>query len=457
MNRKNVRGLPVAPLSVLESHTEEPRVDPLSTYMQDMGKVSLLKRKDEMALGKRMEEGFQALLCTVAQCPWMLNPLLEDFRKAQRAEIPLSEVIHGFIESGSMWQRAGGSTEAQQDLSLQPPEWAEATQRFETLAALKAQAEHCLAHLGRAHGQTQVALSSLENTLRAFSLSGRVLTHLLFAFSQAMTAERSLGLSASEHFEVQHRLVLAESQVRRAKYALIQANLRLVISIAKKHRNLGLSFADLIQEGNLGLMKAVDKFEYRRGYKFSTYATWWIRQAITRAIADQARAIRVPVHVIEVMQKLKKTERKIVQSTGSKPTTQALADHTHHSLQKVRSVLSIQEPLSMETPLGEGDISLGDLIADPTVQSPLELRAGDELAKALQKVLAELSAREARVLSLRFGLGSGTEQTLEEIGRHLGVTRERIRQIEEQALAKLRMPHRAQILKGFLETRSSEV
>ncbi|MBP6104447.1 MAG: sigma-70 family RNA polymerase sigma factor [Gammaproteobacteria bacterium] len=437
---------------------EEPRVDPLSAYMQDMGKVSLLRPKDEIALGKRMEKGFQALLCTVAQCPSMLDPLLEAFQKAQRAEIPLSEVIHGFIENDALSESAGvPQSPLRKDLSLQSPEWVEATQRFEALAALKIQAEHCLAHLGRAPVQTQQALLALESTLKAFRISSRLLHSLIFVFSEALALEHSLGLSATEQSALGHRLLVADAQVRRAKYELTQANLRLVISIAKKHRNLGLSFADLIQEGNLGLMKAVDKFEYRRGYKFSTYATWWIRQAITRAIADQARVIRVPVHVTEVLQKLKKAERKIVQSTGSKPTIQALADHTHHSLQKVRSVVAIQEPLSMETPLGEGDISLGDLIADPTAQSPLELRAGDELAKALQKVLAELSAREARVLSLRFGLGSGTEQTLEEIGRHLGVTRERIRQIEEQALAKLRMPHRAEILKGFLEARSSEV
>jgi RNA polymerase primary sigma factor len=255
---------------------------------------------------------------------------------------------------------------------------------------------------------------------------------------------------------VKSLVCVAKGKVDQAKKEMIEANLRLVISIAKKHQNLGLSFEDLIQEGNIGLMKAVDKFEYRRGFKFSTYATWWIRQAIIRAIADQARLIRVPVHVMEVVQKLKKLQRKMVQEMGLEPTAEVLSEQSHHSLQKVRTVLALQDPISMETPMGHEDSSmvLEDLIADPRSQSPVDLVNQQELPKAVQKVLAELPSREALVLTLRYGLISGTEQTLEEIGHTLGITRERVRQIEGKALTKLRDPHRASVLKAFLENQS---
>ncbi len=451
MNRKNLKGYSLEPVA---SHAKEP-MDPLSPYMQAMGKVSLLKHKDEIILGKRMEEGFQVMLCTMAQYPSMLDPLLEAFEKARRAGIGLNEVIHGFIENDVFCETAKAPTEVQssptKDSSLEGPEWVEASKRFEALAALKVQAEYYLAHGGRAHGQTQAALLALENTLKTFSLSHRLLHSLNLAFRQTLAAENTFNLSAFEHVELRHRLLIADSQVRRAKDELIQANLRLVISIAKKHQNLGLSLADLIQEGNLGLMKAVDKFEYRRGHKFSTYATWWIRQAITRAIADQARMIRVPVHVIEVIQSLKKAERKIVQATSLEPTAKVLAEHTHHSLQKVRSVLALQDPLSMETPLGEGETTLGDLIPDHTAPSPLELRACDELAQTLQKALATLPARQAAVLKKRFGLETGDEETLEAIGHHMGLSRERVRQIENQAMARLKLSKQAAFLKGFLD------
>ncbi len=255
---------------------------------------------------------------------------------------------------------------------------------------------------------------------------------------------------------VKSLVCVAKGKVTQAKKDMIEANLRLVISIAKKHQNLGLSFEDLIQEGNIGLMKAIDKFEYRRGFKFSTYATWWIRQAIIRAIADQARLIRVPVYVMEVVQKLKKLQRKMVQEMGFEPTAETLAKQNHHSLQKVRTVLALQDPISIETPIGHEDSSmvLEDLIADPRSQSPVDFVSQQELQKAVQKVLAELPSREALVLRLRFGLRTGTEQTLEEIGHTLGITRERVRQIEVRALTKLRDPRRARVLKAFLEHQS---
>ncbi|MBP6104425.1 MAG: sigma-70 family RNA polymerase sigma factor [Gammaproteobacteria bacterium] len=455
----------------LKGSLEQPSpesVDPVTVYMQEMSRFKLLNRKGEIELGKRIEKGLQAVLGTLAQYPPALDLLLEAFEKAERAEIPLSEVIHSFIEDPVFLETHLPATDAvvaEIDPSLSPIEesalenadWIEARKRFAELATLKAQAESCLAQLGRAHEQTQAALLALEQSFITFRIATPLLKRLTLVLEEALASEPSSTLSASDQIELRHRFSLATSQLRHAKDALINANLRLVISIAKKHQNLGLSFADLIQEGNLGLMKAVDKFEYRRGHKFSTYATWWIRQAITRAIADQGRLIRVPVHLKEVIQSLKKIERKIVQKTGLKPTAEVLAAHSPHSLQKIRGVLEIQDPISMHAPMGQEDTSrvLEDLIADPAVPSTLEFVSQQQLQQALQKMLGELPEREALVLTLRFGLTSGTAQTLEEIGCTLGLTRERIRQIEEQALTKLRLPRRASVLRSFLEVQSS--
>ncbi|MGB5775000.1 MAG: RNA polymerase sigma factor RpoD, partial [Sedimenticolaceae bacterium] len=265
--------------------------------------------------------------------------------------------------------------------------------------------------------------------------------------------EELCRLSISDVKEINRRMSIGEAKARRAKKEMVEANLRLVISIAKKYTNRGLQFLDLIQEGNIGLMKAVDKFEYRRGYKFSTYATWWIRQAITRSIADQARTIRIPVHMIETINKLNRISRQMIQEMGREPTPEELAERMEMPEDKVRKVLKIaKEPISMETPIGDDEDShLGDFIEDQQAVSPVDSATMEGLAEATQNMLAGLTSREAKVLRMRFGIDMNTDHTLEEVGKQFDVTRERIRQIEAKALRKLRHPSRSDKLRSFLD------
>ena len=271
------------------------------------------------------------------------------------------------------------------------------------------------------------------------------------------------GLSCAEMKDINRRMSIGEAKARRAKKDMVEANLRLVISIAKKYTNRGLQFLDLIQEGNIGLMKAVDKFEYRRGYKFSTYATWWIRQAITRSIADQARTIRIPVHMIETINKLSRVSRQMLQEMGRDPTPEELGERMEMPEDKVRRVLKIaKEPISMETPIGDDEDShLGDFLdsnnslgESSAVGSPLDTATDEGLREATRGILSGLTAREAKVLRMRFGIDMNTDHTLEEVGKQFDVTRERIRQIEAKALRKLRHPTRSDHLKTFLDEKS---
>ena len=281
----------------------------------------------------------------------------------------------------------------------------------------------------------------------------KVKQDVVIAQKDIIDLENRVGLSVKEIKEINRSMSMGETKMRRAKKDMVEANLRLVISIAKKYTNRGLQFLDLIQEGNIGLMKAVDKFEYRRGYKFSTYATWWIRQAITRSIADQARTIRIPVHMIETINKLNRVSRQMMQDMGREPTPEELSKELDMPEDKVRKVLKIaKEPISTETPIGDDeDSSLGDFIEDTVIESPLQNATEDSLHFATDDVLGSLTAREAKVLRMRFGIGMNTDHTLEEVGKQFDVTRERIRQIEAKALRKLRHPSRSSHLKSFLD------
>ncbi|MDO8270541.1 MAG: RNA polymerase sigma factor RpoD [Gammaproteobacteria bacterium] len=276
---------------------------------------------------------------------------------------------------------------------------------------------------------------------------------VLRAQKKLIALEKDHSVSVAEVKEINRNMSIGEAKSRRAKKEMVEANLRLVISIAKKYTNRGLQFLDLIQEGNIGLMKAVDKFEYRRGYKFSTYATWWIRQAITRSIADQARTIRIPVHMIETINKLNRISRQMVHEKGREPTPEELGERMDMTEDKVRRVLKIaKEPISMETPIGDDEDShLGDFIEDSTVDSPVDSSIDEGLREATKEVLASLTAREAKVLRMRFGIDMNTDHTLEEVGKQFDVTRERIRQIEAKALRKLRHPTRSDHLRSFLD------
>lgn len=477
--------------------------DPVRLYLREMGIVPLLTREGEVSIAKRIERGQMKTHKAIFRSPIAVERLIKigeeletgDFgirevvTFAEQAEISLEEdkaeeylrwtlegianIKQNYAAAVKIWTSCRKEVSATTGRGARKPgkrllrlKRQSARARLEIAAEIKNLnlTEYALQTLIAAIRSTvdvirkqEKAIKSLETKAsKKVSLSEkRELNAKIRAAKAVITEiEEKYFLTATEIKRCYQTISVGEFETNQAKRELVEANLRLVVSIAKKYTNRGLQFLDLIQEGNIGLMKAVDKFEWRRGYKFSTYATWWIRQAITRAIADQARTIRIPVHMIETINKLIRTSRLLVQELGREPTSEEIAKRMDIPVSKVRKVLKIaQEPISLETPIGEEEDShLGDFIEDRSILNPAESVTFSNLREITDEVLATLTPREEKVIKMRFGLGNtGSEHTLEEVGQHFAVTRERIRQIEAKALRKLRHPSRSRRLKAFLE------
>jgi len=506
--------------------------DPVRMYMREMGAVELLTRAGEIEIAKRIEDGLNQMLSSLAMYPNTVADLLNMYDRVDAGEMKLTDLMVTFIDPNAPDNiptpaevAAANASSSDDDESEEVvdtgPDPEEAKQRFENIRKVHKKLVITTRKHGHADKKCEKIRDDLISQIMEIKLTprtvdklvtdmrrlvGRIRQHekiimklcveeahmprkafitsfpdneadlswlqkhidegakysavldqhkdeILRAQNKLVQVEEESGIAISDIKHINRKMSIGEAKARRAKKEMVEANLRLVISIAKKYTNRGLQFLDLIQEGNIGLMKAVDKFEYRRGYKFSTYATWWIRQAITRSIADQARTIRIPVHMIETINKLNRISRQMLQEMGREPMPEELAERMEMPEDKVRKVLKIaKEPISMETPIGDDEDShLGDFIEDGNVLSPVECATSEGLREATTEVLEGLTAREAKVLRMRFGIDMNTDHTLEEVGKQFDVTRERIRQIEAKALRKLRHPTRSDQLRSFLE------